>query len=119
LDLYAQVRGGKRVRLDDTSQLVSILRLSGITRVAGGCLRVRNRIYGRVFDPQWVTAHMPDAELRRQQAAYRRGLVRATAIAASVVAVVFALALVALSQARRAEQQRQLALAGQRELRRT
>jgi WD40 repeat protein len=111
LDLYGQVRSGKRVRLDDTNQLVSILRLSGITRVADGCLRVRNRIYERVFDRRWVTAHMPDAELRRQRAAYRRGLVGATAIATAVVAVVSTLAVVAVSQARRAA-------AGQQMLRR-
>jgi hypothetical protein len=36
LDLYGQVRAGKRVAVDDTSQLVSLLRLSGITRVADG-----------------------------------------------------------------------------------
>jgi WD40 repeat protein len=112
LDLYAQVRSGKRVRLDDTNQLVSILRLSGITRVDGGSLHPRNRIYERVFDREWVTAHMPDAELRRQRAAYRRGLLRATAVATAVVAVVLALALLALGQARRAEE-------GQRLLRRS
>src|SRR5207237_181809 len=39
LDLYGQIRTGKRVSLDDTSQLVSILRLSGITRVVSGRLR--------------------------------------------------------------------------------
>ena len=50
--------------------------------MAEGCLRVRNRIYERVFDREWVTQHMPDAELRRQRAAYRRGLLRATASAA-------------------------------------
>src|SRR5207302_9352511 len=61
LDLYGQVRAGKRVAMDDTNQLVSILRLSGITRVAGahavgdGRLQVRNRIYERVFDRNWVT----------------------------------------------------------------
>src|SRR5207248_5415088 len=80
LDLYGQVRSGKRVALDDTNQLVSLLRLSGITQVAEGQLQVRNRIYERVFDRAWVTNHMPDAELRRQRAAYRLGIVRATAV---------------------------------------
>jgi WD40 repeat protein len=87
LDLYGQIRTGKRVALDDTNQLVSLLRLSGITRIEHGRLRVRNRIYERVFDRNWITQHMPDAELRRQRAAYRRGLVRATAVASGVVAV--------------------------------
>src|SRR5207302_5351067 len=62
LELYGQVRRGKRVEGDDTNKLVDILRLSGITRVVDGCLRVRNRIYERVFDKQWVATHMPDAE---------------------------------------------------------
>lgn len=120
LDLYAQVRRGKRVRDDETSPLVSLLRLSGIVTLAkqspppprvrgggargesrgwgiGGCLRVRNRIYARVFDLAWVTVHMPDAELRRQRAAYRRGLFRTAAVAGVVVA---ALGILALSLAR-------------------
>jgi WD40 repeat protein len=118
LDLYGQIRRGKRVRDEETNPLVSLLRLSGIIWPAAGCLRVRNRIYERVFDRDWVTAHMPDAELRRQQAAFRGGLLRATAVAAVVVVLVAALALVAVSQARRANQQRQMALDGQRTLRR-
>src|SRR5207244_2725446 len=57
LDMYRQVRAGKRVAVDDTNQLVSILRLSGITQVPHGRLRVRNRIYERVFDRAWVSVH--------------------------------------------------------------
>jgi hypothetical protein len=109
LALYATVRQGKRVRTDDTNQLVSLLRLSGITRVSDGCLRVRNRIYERVFDSAWIMVHMPDAELRRQQSAYHRGLARAAAVSAVIVAVMAGLALTAVNQAHRAEQQRQLA----------
>src|SRR5262249_51531340 len=80
LSLYAQVRQGKRIRDDVTNPLISILRLSGIAHVTGGYLRVRNRIYERVFDREWVKTNMPDAELRRQRTAYRRGLLRATAV---------------------------------------
>jgi WD40 repeat protein len=134
LDLYGQVRAGKRIALDDTNQLVSILRLSGITRVEQGrpltssphhlitsssALRVRNRIYERVFDRQWVTAHMPDAELRRQQAAYRRGLLRAAAVAGVIVALIGTLALSALrseSRARRLAGERKAALIQSRRL---
>ena len=43
----------KRVRDDEANPLISILRLSGITRVEDGCLRVRNQIYSQVFDPEW------------------------------------------------------------------
>src|SRR5205814_4824721 len=82
--------------------LVRALRLSGIARAEGGLLRVRNRIYERVFDLAWVIANMPDAEVRRQRAAYRRGMLRAAAVAAIVLALVSALAVVALSQRNRA-----------------
>jgi hypothetical protein len=125
LDLYGQVRRGRgsrafeRVRVfrplggggrapgvagDETNPLVSLLRLSGIVRAEGGALRVRNRIYARVFDPAWVRQHMPDAELRRQRAAYRRGLLRAATLAGAILAVVGGLALTAVHQARRADQ---------------
>ena len=82
LDLYAQVRAHKRgVRDDEANPLVCVLRLSGITRITAGYHYVRNRIYYRVFDREWIIANMPDAELQRQRAAYRRGIMRAAAVA--------------------------------------
>ena len=66
-------------------------------------LRVRNRIYERVFDRAWVTQHMPDAELRRQRRAYRAGLARAASAAGIVLLVVTGLAVAALEQAHRAD----------------
>jgi hypothetical protein len=81
LTLYERVRDGKTVRDDETNPLISVLRLSGIARVANGVLQVRNRIYHKVFDNDWVNTHMPGAEIRRQRAAYRRGVKRALAIA--------------------------------------
>jgi hypothetical protein len=48
---------------------------------------------------------MPDAEVRRQRAAYRKGLVRAGAIAALIVAIVSALAFTAIKQRNRANEQ--------------
>ena len=90
LDLYQQVRAGRRVKDDETNPLVPILRLSGVVSVRDGLLRVRNRTYDRVFDKEWVSAHMPDAEKRRQAAAYRRGVLR-TAALASVVVLLMAL----------------------------
>jgi WD40 repeat protein len=77
LGLYAQVRSGKRVRDDERSRLVSILGLSGVIRVVEGDLAVRNRIYARVFNLEWVTAHVPDAQIWSQRAVLRRNRVRA------------------------------------------
>src|SRR5262249_287771 len=93
---------GKPVLPDDTNPLVEILRLSGVARVEearpltpsplhpltpSAALRVRNRIYERVFDREWVTQHMPDAELRRQRGGFRRGLVGAPTGAGVVLAI--------------------------------
>ncbi len=87
LTLYDKVRAGKAVRDDETSPLISILRLSGITRVEDGLLKVRNRVYSRVFDHQWVIANLPGAEVRRQRAAYKAGLKKALAITLPLLVV--------------------------------
>ncbi len=105
LDLYKKLRDNKRVKDDETNPLVSVLRLSGITRVTEGLLYVRNRIYYRVFDREWVLANLPDAEVQRQKAAYRRGVMRTAAIAAMMLAVVSGLAVVALRHRNEAKQQ--------------
>ena len=109
LDLYAQVRRHKSVRDDEFSPPISILRLSGITRVVKGYLQVRNRIYYRVFDHDWITANMPDAELRRQRVAYRRGLVRAASVGAVILILMAGLAFSAYRQKRIADQNREFA----------
>ncbi|MEO2005862.1 MAG: PQQ-binding-like beta-propeller repeat protein, partial [Candidatus Poribacteria bacterium] len=72
LSLYGQARRGESVPDDERDPLTGVLRLSGVTRVEDGALRVRNRIYERVFDSGWVARHMPDAELERQRAANLR-----------------------------------------------
>jgi WD40 repeat protein len=122
LELYGRVRRGKRVRDDDTNALCSLLKLSGIAKMRildfgfrigqrkprrSAILGVRNRIYHRVFDRDWVRANMPDAELRRQRAAFRRGAARSGAIGTAVVSVVTALALVALGQKRQMQSQKE------------
>ncbi|MBX7220753.1 MAG: AAA-like domain-containing protein [Blastocatellia bacterium] len=105
LELYAQIRNGQTVRDDETNPFVTILRLSGITRVKNGSLRVRNRIYHEVFDRDWVTSNMPDAELRRQRRAFRRGIVRTTSISVLILAVITMLWITAIRQRNRAEAQ--------------
>jgi WD40 repeat protein len=139
LDLYRKVQRGRGaraiservmsgrspgVRDDETNPLATILKLSGVVRVVDGLLQVRNRIYDRVFDQEWVVTHTPGAELRRQRAAYRRGLWRAAAVSGAILAVMAGLALAAVTQAHRANRiarqeahQRRLAQEGQRLLR--
>ena len=65
LGLYEKVRNRQRVRDDDTNELINHLRLSGVVRAQDGYLQVRNRIYGRVFDQDWITGNRPDAELEK------------------------------------------------------
>lgn len=106
LDLYQQVWKRKRVPDDETNTLVSVLRLSGITRAVEGFLHVRNRIYYHVFDHEWVIANLPDAELRRQRAAYRKGWWRAAAIASIVLILMGALFAAVIQQRNMAREER-------------
>src|SRR5207302_10020944 len=105
LELYRQVRERKRVRDADANPLHGLLKLAGVARAVEGFLWVRNRIYYRVFDREWVIAHMPNAEVRRQKAAFRRGVLRATAVAAVLLAALGALAGAALYQRSLAREQ--------------
>jgi WD40 repeat protein len=98
LDLYRQMHAGKRVPDDETNPLCSILKLSGVAKVENGLLKVRNRIYAHVFDNAWVELHQPDAERRRQAAAYRRGVQRTLGIMGLVIAVMAGLSAFAFQQ---------------------
>lgn len=92
LDLYERVMGPRlfpvlraRVRDDETNEVISRLRLAGVVRTASGFLQLRNRIYQRVFGHAWIRQHKPDQEVRRQRAAYFRGVMRSTMAAIVVV----------------------------------
>ncbi len=69
--LYERILQGERVR-DEASATHIQLKLSGlVTRDRDGCLVVRNRIYRKVFDSQWVSGNRPDRkELRLRRYAY-------------------------------------------------
>ncbi len=107
LDFYRLVRRGKAVSDDPANQLAGILRLSGITRSDIGKLKIRNRIYEHVFNPQWIDANIPNAELRRQRAAYRKGIFRTTLLSTIIVAVVGWLAFEAFRQGNIAKKENQ------------
>ena len=102
LDVYLQILKGRRIRDDETNPLCGVLRLSGITTTQRGLLRPRNRIYDRVFNREWVLANLPDAEIRRQKQAYRRGVLRAASVFGSVAFVGMLLLGVAVVNAARA-----------------
>ncbi len=105
LQMYKQVWRGRHLRDDEADPVMSVLRLSGIVRVESGRFRERNRIYARVFDREWIKTNMPDAEMQRQRTAFRRGLLRATAVAAVILAVMTTLVWFAIQQRNRAIEQ--------------
>lgn len=105
LELVDRVRDTARVPEDEHDAAIGHLRLSGITRLENGKLRIRNRIYARVFDRPWVQAMRPGGERRRLRAAYRRGVLRASAAAAVVVFALGTLAWIALRERNRAVEQ--------------
>jgi hypothetical protein len=71
---------------------VAQLKLSGVVKAAGERLIVRNRIYAHVFNRAWVRNHLPGAELQRQRAAFRRGVVRTATVSSAVLIVIWTLA---------------------------
>ncbi|MBP6823626.1 MAG: AAA-like domain-containing protein [Acidobacteria bacterium] len=105
LTLYGQVRDSKRVTDDETNPLVTVLRLSGVTRIEKGSFKLRNRIYERVFDREWASKNMPDADLQRQRAAYRRGVIRTSTLSAVLLVIIGASLFIALKKSREASRQ--------------
>lgn len=103
LSAYERIRAGKPLPDDESNRVASLLKLSGLVRSDDMRLRVRNRIYERVFDREWIQENMPGQELRRQRQSYRRGLIRATAISGTVLVTVAALAVAAWRSQNRAE----------------
>ncbi|MEW6734267.1 MAG: AAA-like domain-containing protein [Acidobacteriota bacterium] len=106
LDLYKKILDGKLIREDETNPLVDLLRLSGIVRVEDGYFKVRNRIYAHVFNREWIEKSIPDAESRRQRAAYWKGLLRAASVATLIIATMAYLIVDARKQRSFAEQEK-------------
>jgi hypothetical protein len=91
LGLYRAIRRGRRVPDNDHDPLISTLKLSGLTCNLDGVLGVRNRIYQAVFDEKWIANNMPEAEMRRQRKAFRRGIFLAFATMICLLAGALAL----------------------------
>ena len=115
LEIYAGVLNHRRVDDDRSNPLVSKLRLSGITRTEEGTLLVRNRIYARVFNRGWVSANLPNAEKRRQRAAFRRGVWR-TALVSSAIFILLLIGWLAFMALRERDRARNLAITMRRTL---
>lgn len=79
LELYRRARRHD-IKEEPGRPLVAVLKLSGIVRSVRGRLKVRNRIYARVFDDAWIKRSIPRAERHRQRRAFYRGLLPTAAV---------------------------------------
>jgi len=95
LSTYLNILEGRRIVDDESNRVIVILKLSGIVKLEGRRLRVRNRIYERVFDRAWIEEHMPKQELRRQRLSFLKGAWRTAAVLGGVLAAVAAMAVFA------------------------
>ncbi len=65
LRLYKQVYRGRTVPVDEQSSLQNRLRLFGLVGAENRTLKVRNEIYCRMFDLDWINARIPVNWTRR------------------------------------------------------
>jgi tetratricopeptide (TPR) repeat protein len=65
LTLYRQVYEGKKIHEDERSLDQNRLKLFGLVRAENGVLQVRNEIYRRAFNLDWIKANMPVDWTRR------------------------------------------------------
>lgn len=63
LNLYEQMLSGETIADNDQDDLINQVRLSGIVKEQGNTLTVRNRIYERVFNNEWILTVRPLAEI--------------------------------------------------------
>lgn len=64
-DLYHRILVGESVENEESNALLDELRLSGVIKSEERSVRVRNQIYLRIFDVDWVQASRPEAFLVR------------------------------------------------------
>jgi hypothetical protein len=115
LTLYKRIFQGKRVHYDKANRLINVLVLAGSIRSVGGELKIRNRIYSQVFDAKWIADNLPNAEIQRQKAAYRAGVLRTAGVAAILLllmSILTTLAIVNYHKASHAESAARSAEAG-------
>jgi len=67
LELYARIRSGAVVHDNELDPLMVTMKLSGIVKRTGsGTLQVRNSIYERVFDKNWIETEIRESGKRVQ-----------------------------------------------------
>lgn len=81
LELYGQMLKSGGIDAAGHNPVVATMRLSGAATEREGRLRIRNRLYGAIFDENWRQSVLPDAEIRRQRGAARVAILRTAAVA--------------------------------------
>ncbi|MEW5958464.1 MAG: AAA-like domain-containing protein [Chloroflexota bacterium] len=59
LQMYRRVYEGEEIIEDERSAEQNQLKLTGLVRAENGILKVRNQIYRRVFNLEWIKANLP------------------------------------------------------------
>jgi tetratricopeptide (TPR) repeat protein len=59
LKTYRRIHASKAVPDEERSPVKAHLKLSGVVKQKGGNLSIRNRIYERVFNQEWIGQNMP------------------------------------------------------------
>jgi WD40 repeat protein len=103
LATYRSVYRGRSPVVDEERSVVkSHLKLAGVVRTEQGVLHVRNAIYRKVFDEEWIRKHWPVNWSRRLQRAV-------SVLVVAVYLLCLPLALTAWVQHNQAKEERQLA----------
>ena len=102
LTVYSTILTAQMARYDPSHPVIAELRRTGLVRLEDGHFRVRNRIYERVFDLEFVMANQPLDEAERQRAAEWRGRILLLRWAVPVLAAFAILALFAWWQGEKA-----------------
>jgi hypothetical protein len=59
LAIYRDIYHSKPITADDSSPIHNHLQLAGLVRIERGIFKVRNEIYRRVFNDQWIKEYLP------------------------------------------------------------
>ena len=88
LDALSQIARAARISASRFPRvLIDSLLICGVIREEGSSVMIRNRIYQEAFSPQWIRDHLPNAEVRRQQAAARRAFAVTGGLAIAIIGV--------------------------------
>lgn len=87
IPIYYRILLGESITFNESDAVHNRLLLSGAVSVTGSILRVRNRVFERVFDRAWVSTQLPRSEIQVQRFVYLKGIRRGALLTAYTVAL--------------------------------